>query len=361
VIVAVLFCVSYAQEQGTNDNLRLIEYNQTTRVWVTQEKLLDLLKECVAKGVDRTFMDVTDHQNLSVGASTRANPIIPSKPVHQQVVAPLLKELDQVEVRKNIAHFTSYTTRYYTSPFSVQAAEWLANQYSVYGAHRSDVSVRLFKHSWVEPSVIARIEGKGPNKNEVVILGGHIDSISNGATAPGADDDASGSISVLEVFRVLAASKFEPSRSIEFHGYAAEEVGLRGSQDIAANYAANKVIVAAMMQLDMVGYYKPGTKPAISITTDFTSTPLNAFVKLLVEAYADIPAGTNTCGYGCSDHASWTKAGYFASHPFEAAMSNTSPYIHTVSDTLSRIDLNHAMEFIKVAVGFAVEFGLTTQ
>jgi len=302
-------------------------------------------------------MDVTEHQNLKKASST-ANPPLPTRPTHQAEVDTLINLLSLNEYRTNLVHFTSYSTRYYTSATSLQSAQWLESKYKSYSANRPDISVRLYPHSWLQPSVIARIEGSGPNRNEVVILGGHIDSISNGATAPGADDDASGSLAVLEVFRVLAQSGFKPSRSIEFHGYAAEEVGLRGSQDIAAAYAANKVIVASMMQLDMIGYYKPGTRPAVSITSDFTSSQLNAFVRLLVEAYSDIPAGVNTCGYGCSDHASWDKAGYLACHPFEAAMANTSPYIHRVTDVVANLDLVHANEFLKVAVGYVVELGL---
>jgi len=270
----------------------------------------------------------------------------------------LLNLLSITEYRSNLVHFTSYSTRYYTTATSVESALWLESKYKSYAGSRTDITVRQFRHTWLQPSVIARIEGTGPNKNEVVIVGGHIDSISNGATAPGADDDASGSLAVLEVFRVLAQSGFKPSRSIEFHGYAAEEVGLRGSQDIATSYAANKVVVASMMQLDMIGYYKPGTRPVVALTSDFTSPQLTAFVKLLVEAYCDLPAGVNTCGYGCSDHASWNKAGFLACLPAEAAMANTNPNIHKITDTIANMDLNHAKEFLKVAVAYAVELGL---
>jgi leucyl aminopeptidase len=43
---------------------------------------------------------------------------------------------------------------------------------------------------------------------------------------------ASGTSSVLETFRILAGSDYVPYRTIEFHGYAAEEAGLLGSADI---------------------------------------------------------------------------------------------------------------------------------
>ena len=69
--------------------------------------------------------------------------------------------------------------------------------------------------------------------NEVIVIGGHIDSISlarASGTAPGADDDASGIATITEVARVLLQADYRPARTLVFMGYAAEEVGLRGSQ-----------------------------------------------------------------------------------------------------------------------------------
>ena len=53
--------------------------------------------------------------------------------------------------------------------------------------------------------------------------------------APGADDDASGIATLTEVIRVALANGWKPKRTVKFMGYAAEEVGLRGSNAIAQN------------------------------------------------------------------------------------------------------------------------------
>lgn len=69
-----------------------------------------------------------------------------------------------------------------------------------------------------------------------------------------ADDDGSGTTSILDAFRVLAASSFTPTNSaVEFHWYSAEEGGLLGSQAVAKVYEANKVDVKGMIQMDMTG------------------------------------------------------------------------------------------------------------
>ena len=41
-------------------------------------------------------------------------------------------------------------------------------------------------------------------------------------SAPGADDDGSGSMSILEAYRALIAAGFHPERAVEFHWYSAE-------------------------------------------------------------------------------------------------------------------------------------------
>ena len=96
--------------------------------------------------------------------------------------------------------------------------------------------------------------------NEIVVLGAHLDSINGSAggsteqTAPGADDDASGIASLTEVIRVALASGWKPKRTVKFMGYAAEEVGLRGSNAIAQSFKTADSNVVGVLQLDMTNY-----------------------------------------------------------------------------------------------------------
>jgi bacterial leucyl aminopeptidase len=61
------------------------------------------------------------------------------------------------------------------------------------------------------------------------------------------------------------------------------------------------------------------------------------------------------CGYGCSDHASATKAGYPSAFAFESAFGDDSPYIHTEEDTMETVNFDHVIEHAKMTVGFAYE------
>jgi len=221
--------------------------------------------------------------------------------------------------------------------------------------------VNYFQHSFVQPSVIAKIKGSNPDAEGIVIIGGHEDSTAGGATrrSPGADDDASGTSTVLEVFRVLMENNFRPVRDIEFHAYAGEEGGLLGSQAIARAYQQGGVKVFGMLQLDMTGYTPAGKPPVVGLMFDFVNLTLTRFVSTLIDTYADIGWVETRCGYGCSDHASWTRFGYPSAMPAETRFSDSNPNIHTAQDTLDKLSREHSIQYAKIALSFAVELGLT--
>jgi leucyl aminopeptidase len=91
----------------------------------------------------------------------------------------------------------------------------------------------------------------------VTIVGAHLDSINRDSPptgrASGADDDGTGVVNLIEAFRALIAAEFRPSTPVEFHWYAAEEVGRLGSQAIATYYKNSGIAVKAFMELDMSG------------------------------------------------------------------------------------------------------------
>jgi bacterial leucyl aminopeptidase len=249
-----------------------------------------------------------------------------------------------------------FTTRYYTSTGGGQASTWVKNLWTGYAANRPGVTVELFETGWAMKSVIATIPGS-TLASEVVVVGGHLDSINqSGGNAPGADDDASGIASLSEVFRVLMQMDYRPLRTVKFMAYAGEEVGLLGSKQIVNNYKANGVNVVGVMQLDMTNY--KGSTGDIYFMTDYTNAAQNSFAGSLVDTYlTGITRATDVCGYGCSDHASWHNAGYAASMPFESRMSQYNPTIHTANDTLAQSgnNANHALKFSKLATAYVAE------
>lgn len=276
------------------------------------------------------------------------------------VVKPLAAAVGERSIRSTIDGLAAFKNRYYQSDSGVQAARWLEGLWRDLAMGMPGASVRTVTHSgWKQPSVVLTIPGAS-KPEEVVVLGGHLDSINGmwgGAdkVAPGADDNASGIAVLTEAVRVLGEAGFRPQRTVQFIGYAAEEVGLRGSADLAKQYKAAGTKVVGVVQFDMTNF--PGSGGGIWVLTDNVDPSLSAHLKALVTAYAGVPVFTTSCGYGCSDHASWTRSGYPASAAFESSFDTMNRAIHTERDTLmnSGGSAAHSVPFARLAAAFAVE------
>ncbi|MBN22211.1 MAG: hypothetical protein CL678_13100 [Bdellovibrionaceae bacterium] len=343
----------------SSPDLRLIELSPGNQSWMTPEQIHSLMKKSHKEGHCGGFMDVTDYQDaLPLHGALHLFNSFPEKPAQQDLVTPLLSLVNSTYLEENVAKLSSYNNRYYQSETGVEAAEWIRDQFIRYAGNRQDIHVELYKHPrWKQPSVVATIEGL---TNEIVVIGGHEDSINSQSFfpspndhAPGADDNASGTSTILEIFRVIAESGFQPKRTIQFMTYAGEEKGLLGSQEIANQYQRENKNVVAAMQFDMTMY--PGSSGELTFITDNTNASLTTFTKMLVDEYVKAPWKDGNCGYACSDHASWHRAGYASVFPFEAATREMNPNIHTTKDLSSELDFNFGSHFAKLGVAFAIE------
>lgn len=282
----------------------------------------------------------------------------------QATILPLLADVSATRIGADIQSLTSFHNRFYRSSGGIQSADWLADEWGAMTAGRSDVEIeKVYRDIGAMPSVVLRIEGT-TLPDQVLVLGAHLDSVNwrdrnaplGERRAPGADDDASGIADITEVLRVLMRHHFHPARSIHFIAYAGEELGLYGSMYIAANYAARQVNVIGVLQLDMTNYR--GSSDDIYLIDDGTDAQQNAFVAELVHYYLpDLTVGHTVCGYGCSDHVSWTQHGYAASFPFEARVGEDDPWIHSSGDTWAHCGSQavHARKFARLALAWAVE------
>ena len=318
------------------------------------------------------FATEAEARRFATGGAHKAKPRAMGMPYtidNARVVNALMPQVSEQNIRGTIATLSSYPNRYYNSVHGQNAAGAIRNMWLGLAGKRSDVSAELFTacgNCGIQPSVILTIRGT-TRPNEVVVLGGHLDSISNsgsgnGMNAPGADDDASGISTLTEILRVAMRNGYRPQRTVKFMGYAAEEVGLRGSRAIAQAYAAQGVDVVGVLQLDMTNY-RTGTVD-MRISTDNTDPALAQFFAQLFDAYL-APMGhtraTDTCGYACSDHASWTQSGFPAAMMFEAGDGGTQyfPWIHTVNDTLPQLGSTAApsVPLAQFGIAFMAEMG----
>ena len=258
-------------------------------------------------------MDITKTQDLGSAkaflASKKQTVTFPKKPAYNESLTPLLKDLKQENMHKNLEKFTSFHTRYYKSSYGAQSSAWLLNKVNetihASGADKYGAHVKPFVHPWGQNSVIATIPGKSKT---TVVIGAHQDSINlllpAFLAAPGADDDGSGTVTILEALRVLLQSeaivKGNASNTIEFQWYSAEEGGLLGSQAIFSAYEKSGRDIKAMLQQDMTGYthktLEAGEPESVGVITDFVDPALTEFIKKIITQYCSIPYVLTKCG-----------------------------------------------------------------
>ena len=274
-----------------------------------------------------------------------------------------LRNLEASRLRAWVEWLSSYPSRYnkLKDPNQhvvalVQKLEELTAQ----GPHRARVE-KIDHKSTRQQSIRLTIPGtKRPD--EVVVLGGHLDSISGffgTGEAPGADDNASGSSNLLEALRVLL-QQAPPERTIEFYWYAGEESGLLGSAEIAQQARDQGRKIIGVLQLDMTLF--PGDGPfVIGNITDFTTTWLRDYLVAMNQTYLNIQLVDDRCGYACSDHASWYRKGFATLMPFEARSKTMNRLIHTPDDVISeKLNFDHSLVFSKIALVFAMDLGNST-
>lgn len=309
------------------------------------------------------FMPSLEKAEQAIKTKARRSPLLDYTITEETFVNECLDLVDGQNIEDDILDLQDYGTRYHTSAEAIDAvmdqkAKWDA---MILASGRTDVTTRIFNHvNTPMPSVILTFAGANL-PSEFVIIGGHIDSTTFiNATAPGADDNASGIASLNEMVRVLLANNFIPSRTVEVMAFAAEEIGLVGSSEIAQEYAANNVNVAAFVQFDMTGY--KGSSQDIFIMEDtYTSDTLNNYLISLMDFYNtsgdhNFTYGFSLCNYGCSDHASWAQSGFDVSFPFESDFSETNPTIHTPADLYAFFDEpDHSVKFTKLGLEFLIE------
>ncbi|OHE97708.1 peptidase family M28 [Colletotrichum orchidophilum] len=339
--------------------------------WMTEGDKLRLRR----KG--RKFRDITDYQELYAdhvnGFAGKAN--LP-KISHQRLIKPLFPKVNQTNMHDVLKHLTSYYNRYYGGVTGEESSVWLHDHVASIIAQspfHTHISLEYFTHEFPQSSIIARFEPKVRDFSKpLTIIGAHQDSANYLfplLPAPGADDDCSGTVSILEAFRVLATSGFVPQEGpVEFHWYAAEEGGLLGSQAVAAYKKKEGATIGAMMEFDMTAFVARNATESIGFIKTDADAPLTSWAVDLSEEYINITTSVYELMPGAgSDYMSYTKLGFpatFASEGNPVAggfPGEFDPYVHTDKDTMDVDDetgvfsIDHMARFSELAIAFAIE------
>lgn len=166
------------------------------------------------------------------------------------------------------------------------------------------LSVRTVIENRVTANVIAERPGVGPGNlaDEVVMVGGHLDSVLDG---PGINDNGSGTMTILEMAQQL--TELEPTpRTVRFAFWSAEELGLYGSRDWVGRQSEDQLhAIVAYLNLDMLGSSNYGRfvySPAGNADSEEITAAFEAYFDTIGLSYETLDLS------GGSDHASFDDA-----------------------------------------------------
>lgn len=281
---------------------------------------------------------------------------------------------DEQQLKANLEHHihvlaTEIGDRNYLNPAGLTAAaQYLSDTWQAagYTVERQRYRAKSAGDQAFE-NLIVEIPGCD-RKNEIIIIGGHYDSVSG---CPAANDNGSGSAATLEL--ALRLKNCQPSRTLRFVQFVNEEPPFfqsdeMGSLVYARQCQANQDNIVAMLSLETMGYYSddvgsqqypiplgqiyPLQGNFIGFVGNLDSANLVRRVVKLFREQAQFPSEGSALpgmltGVGWSDHWAFWQCGYPALMVTDTAPFRY-PYYHTPEDTPDKIDFDR---FTRVVAG----------
>jgi hypothetical protein len=200
-------------------------------------------------------------------------------------------------------------------------------------------------------NVIAEIPGTDPAlRNEVVLLGAHLDSWHE---ATGATDNADASASLIEAMRILRAIDAKPRRTIRMALWGGEEQGLLGSRAYAQAHYAGPANAENRERLAVYLNSDPGTGPIYGWYME-ENQPAKAVFDTWLAPLKDLGMRRNVTGkIGNTDHLAFTALGLPAFNSLQDYVDYDTRTHHTNMDTADRVKIADLKQSAIVLASFA--------
>lgn len=215
-------------------------------------------------------------------------------------------------------------------------------------------------------NVVATKTGKN-NPGEIVLITAHIDDTSSTSVAPGADDNGSGSVAVLDAAKIM--SQFYFNRTVRFVLFTGEEQGLYGSAQYASAAAAAGDNIVAVYNMDMIAWDSVDG-PTLRLHTRTPSSPGYAADTAIATTFADVVQTYGLAasltpiidadGITASDHASFWNHGWAAILAIEDDEDDFNTHYHQPTDLRQALNMAYFTAYVKASVGTAAHLALPT-
>jgi hypothetical protein len=272
----------------------------------------------------------------------------------------IVANVDESMMVDNIKYLSGVTsdidTRYSPAADALLAQDWLRDYFEGLGYQVTIQDWGTWSGYACCDNVIARKEGT-KFQAELYVICGHYDSISNDPwnNAPGADDNGTGAVSVMEAARLL--QQYPTDYTIEFICFSGEEEGLYGSS-YYCNHPGGRLWQGAI-NLDMVGYAPDPNHEVYVGTTDYPST----FAEFVAQTGELHNPGRTFERFGYSGGASDNYPFYLHGVPECLIIEGTpamiwggyNPYYHRTTDTWDHINPTYLRDCARTGIAALAE------
>jgi carboxypeptidase Q len=319
---------------------------------------------------DRPQPSDPDYQPMSAAYATSAGarPPVPGQETPQQRAQRLTQALKDAGagaiVKPSIGeHGTVFVTGRDGGPGSVPSVTISGEQYNMivrYLQQKIPVALRVAVQSTFYDNdggnaynVIAELPGADPAlRDEVVMIGGHLDSWHTGV---GATDNADGVTTVMEAMRILKAIDARPRRTIRVALWGGEEQGLLGSKAWVAQHLAGDANKAARDKFDAYFNIDNGTGKIYGWFLQNKEEVRPIFDSWL-EPLKSVGARRNVGEpVGSTDHLSFIDAGVPGFNPIQDYGNYDIRTHHTNMDTVDRVNVDDIRQAAIVMATFAYQ------
>ena len=217
----------------------------------------------------------------------------------------------------------------------------------------ADTKTTFLTADSTENNVVAEIPGEDPElKNEIVMLGAHMDSWH---AATGTTDNGTGAVVMMEAVRILKTLNLHPRRTIRLVLWSGEEQGLLGSRAyVKKHFGDRTTMILKPAQERISAYYNldngAGKIRGIYLQNNDEARPI---FEAWLEPFKDLGATTATIRTtGSTDHISFDEVGIPGFQFIQDPLEYGSRSHHTNMDVYERVNPNDLMQASIIVASF---------
>lgn len=262
------------------------------------------------------------------------------------------------------------------SPEMKVAASWIAGKFKEFGVRSFDENKNYFQdYSFTsrqrtvdERNVIGMIEGSDPVlRNQYLVVSAHFDHIGirNGnpqdTICNGADDNASGTCTLIGIAKYIMQSKEKPKRSILFVAFSGEESGMRGSRNFVSTAPVPLKNIIADINFEMIGHSDYLGKKKYYMTGCLNSNlddligefNRNGNIRLIdtIEVANQLFFASDNIAFS---RISTTEGKTIGIPSGTFATSTMGPYLHSVNDEIDLFDFDNMADLVNYFGGMVL-------